>query len=94
MFTLPMASAYIANLAPANLRGRYLGVSGLTWSLALVFGPALGMKLLTVSPAIYFAACGALGLLAAGIILIAVRPQPVVKPGPLQKNLSSARAAD
>jgi hypothetical protein len=52
------------------------------------------MKLLTVSPAIYFAACGALGLLAAGIILIAVRPQPVVKPGPLQKNLSSARAAD
>jgi MFS family permease len=94
MVTMPMASAYIANLAPAHLRGRYLGVSGLTWSLALVFGPALGMKLLTLSPAIYFAACGALGLLAAGIILIAVRPQPVVTPGPLQKNLSSVRAAD
>ena len=74
MVTMPMASAYIANLAPANLRGRYLGVSGLTWSVALIFGPGLGMQLLAFSPAIYFAACGGLGLLAAGIILLPVKP--------------------
>lgn len=74
MVTMPMASAYVANLAPANLRGRYLGVSGLTWSVALILGPGLGMQLLAFSPAIYFAACGGLGLLAAGIILLAVKP--------------------
>jgi MFS family permease len=77
MVTMPMASAYIANLAPANLRGRYLGVSGLTWSVALIIGPGLGMKLLSFSPAIYFAACGALGLLAAVIILASAGPQPL-----------------
>ncbi len=45
MVTMPMASAYIANLAPAHMRGRYLGVSALTWSVALIIGPGLGMKL-------------------------------------------------
>ena len=75
MVTMPMVSAYIADLAPANLRGRYLGVSGLTWSVALIFGPGLGMKLLSYSPAIYFLSFGALGLVAAGIVLAAVKPK-------------------
>jgi len=76
MVTMPMASAYIANLAPANLRGRYLGVSGLTWSAALIIGPGAGMRLLTFSPAVYFAACGGLGLLTAVVILAPVKSQP------------------
>lgn len=76
MVTMPMASAYIADLAPANLRGRYLGVSGLTWSVALIFGPGLGMKLLSFSPMIYFVSCGALGLLAAIIVLASVKAKP------------------
>ncbi len=74
MVTMPMASAYLANLAPVRLRGRYIGVSGLTWSVALITGPALGMKLFAYNQAEYFAICGALGLLAAAIILIPVKP--------------------
>ena len=77
MVTMPMASAYIANLAPASLRGRYLGVSGLTWSVALIIGPGLGMKLLAASPVVYFVACGSLGVLAAGIILMTVKSRPL-----------------
>ena len=73
MITMPMASAYLANLAPARLRGRYLGVSGLTWSVAMITGPALGMKLFACNQAAYFSICGALGLLAAAIILIPVK---------------------
>ena len=68
MITMPTSSAYVANLAPAKMRGRYLGVSGLTWATALIVGPALGMKLYAVAPAIYWMACAALGLLAAAII--------------------------
>lgn len=69
MITMPTNMAYLASLAPPEMRGRYMGVSGLTWSSALIIGPALGMKLLAANPAIYWATCGALGLFAAAIIL-------------------------
>lgn len=78
MITMPMVSAYVANLAPAHMRGRYLGVSSLTWSLALIVGPGLGMKLYTYQPLWYWIACGATSVAAAGIILLATRPQPEV----------------
>jgi len=79
MLTMPMASAYIANLAPAHMRGRYLGVSSLTWSLALIIGPGLGMKLFSHSPAVYWFMCAVMGMVAAGTILIAVKPEPQLK---------------
>jgi len=77
MITMPMASAYVANLAPANLRGRYLGVSALTWSIALIIGPGLGMEMLTYNPTLYFIGFGALGLLAAAIIITPTKTEPV-----------------
>lgn len=40
MLAMPMASAYIADLAPASMRGRYMGIHGMTWTLALIVGPA------------------------------------------------------
>lgn len=70
MITMPMASAYLANLAPAHMRGRYQGVSGLTWSLGLIIGPAAGMKLFTFHPAAYWMACAFLGVFAAAVISI------------------------
>jgi MFS family permease len=68
MLALPMASAYVANLAPPNMRGRYMGVNGMTWALALIAGPGAGMKLLTVNPGAYWVVCGALGVFAAAVI--------------------------
>jgi len=73
MLTMPVSAAFVADLAPAHMRGRYLGASGLTWSFALIVGPGLGLKLYAFSTAIYWLACGGLGLLAAAIIL--VRPK-------------------
>lgn len=75
MITMPMASAYMADLAPANMRGRYLGVSALTWSVALIIGPGLGMKLFAVNPALYWSACGGAGVIAAWVILMPVKPR-------------------
>ena len=65
---MPTASAYIADLAPPQMRGRYMGVAGLTWSLALIIGPFAGMKLFAAHPAAYWIVCGALGACAAAVI--------------------------
>jgi len=68
MLTIPVSAAYIADLAPPHLRGRYMGANSLVWATALVLGPGLGMKLFALGPAVLWLSCGALGLLAATII--------------------------
>jgi MFS family permease len=73
MIAMPVSSAYVSNLAPAHLRGRYLGVYGLNWALALIIAPGLGMKLLAGNPALLWLGCGALGVLAAIIISMEVK---------------------
>lgn len=69
MITLPTAAAYLADLAPAHMRGRYMGINGLTWAIALITGPVLGMKLFSVAPTIYWLTAGAVGAMAAVAIL-------------------------
>jgi MFS family permease len=39
MIIAPTATVYVTNLAPENQRGRYLGVFGLTWNIAMSIGP-------------------------------------------------------
>lgn len=76
MVSSPVTSAYVANLSPPHMRGRYAGAFGLTWPLALIVGPAIGMKLLAYNQALLWLSCGALGVLAATIILVEVgRPE-------------------
>ena len=70
MVAMPVSSAYVSNLAPAHLRGRYLGVNGLNWALALILAPGLGMKILAHNPTALWLGCGALGLVGAAIISI------------------------
>ena len=85
MVLMPMSSAYLANLAPAHMRGRYMGVSGLTWALALIIGPAAGMKLFTVEPAAYWLACAALGVFAA--VIISIRMDARVAPPAVAESI-------
>jgi hypothetical protein len=47
-----------------------MGVAGLTWSLALIIGPAAGMKMFALDPAAYWLSCGALGVLAMLVISV------------------------
>lgn len=42
MLTSPTANAFTADLSPADMRGRYMGLLALTWGLAYGIGPALG----------------------------------------------------
>ncbi len=39
---VPTATTYVANHAPADMRGRYMSFYGLTWSIARGIGPAYG----------------------------------------------------
>jgi MFS family permease len=68
MITMPTAAAYLADLAPPQMRGRYMGVSGLTWAMALILGPVGGMKLFAAAPALYWTVSGAAGAFAAVVI--------------------------
>ena len=68
MVTMPVSTAYIAGLAPEHLRGRYMGAYAVTWSLALICAPQMGMRLFALAPSALWLCCGALGALAAGII--------------------------
>jgi MFS family permease len=77
MIAMPVSSAYVSNLAPAHLRGRYLGAYGLNWALALIIAPGLGMKLLAGNPAALWLGCGALGVLAAIVISMDVKAATV-----------------
>ena len=56
-------------LAPEKYRGRYLGLFMMMWSLGMVIGPPAGTMLFERSPAAVWAACGALGLLSALLML-------------------------
>jgi MFS family permease len=82
MITMPMASAYIANLAPAHMRGRYLGVSAITWSLALIVAPGLGMRLYSANAGAYWLASAATSLIAAAVILPDIQPPAGAPPLP------------
>jgi MFS family permease len=59
----------VADLAPAELRGRYMAAIGLTWWLGLALAPTLGAQLLSISPALVL--LSAAGLSAAAILSLA-----------------------
>jgi MFS family permease len=75
MVMMPTAAAYLANLAPPEMRGRYMGVAGLTWATALIVGPVSGMKLFAAAPTVYWVACAAIGVFAACVIRKPVREE-------------------
>ncbi|MCW1922416.1 MFS transporter [Luteolibacter arcticus] len=51
MVALPVANSYIAGLAPDEMRGRYQGVSSISWSTATMIGPSLGIAMWQFNPA-------------------------------------------
>jgi MFS family permease len=72
----PVASAYVADIAPERLRGRYQGAWGLTFGLALIAAPVLGTALYARSPTALWLACGGLGTLGGLLVLAGRRPAP------------------
>jgi MFS family permease len=70
----PVASAYVADIAPDHLRGRYQGAWGLTWGLAFMVGPAIGAALYAWNGDTFWLICGGLGVVSA-LLLLAARSE-------------------
>jgi MFS family permease len=42
LILIPTATTYVANLAPPDMRGRYMSIYSLSWGIAFGIGPVLG----------------------------------------------------
>ena len=66
MILVPVSQAVVARFAPEDMRGRYMAVYGVSWSLPFAIGPILaGLIFDNADPRILFWISGLLGLLAA-----------------------------
>lgn len=70
----PVGAAYVADLAPPHLRGRYQGAWGLTWGVAAILGPVVGTRLYAWNASGFWLLCAILGVLAAGLVSIGREP--------------------
>ncbi len=68
MLSQPVRAAYIAELAPVAMRGRYMGAMAMAATLAQVLGPHVSLPLHDRSPTLLWLSCGVLGLLAAAVL--------------------------
>jgi MFS family permease len=77
LIMIPTSTALTANLAPPDMRGRYMGVYGLTWGVAMGIAPVLGGTLNDrVAPVAIWYAGLVLGMMAALGFLVLARVVP------------------
>ncbi|WP_205315492.1 MDR family MFS transporter [Nonomuraea lactucae] len=69
IITAGISGTIVATLAPAHLRGRYAGLFGFAWSVAMVVAPLLGSALLGLGPRALWFAIGAVGVASAAGML-------------------------
>ena len=78
MLAMPVGVAYVADLAPPSMRGRYMGTFSFVWALGLMFGPGIGMRLLSIGTNVLWLGGGTFGLLAT-LVILSGRRKPVTK---------------
>ena len=65
MVVSPIQQSTVASFAPESMRGRYMAVSGLSWSVSFTVGPYFaGLILDGSNPNLLWILCGFIGLLA------------------------------
>jgi MFS family permease len=65
MVVSPFQQSLVASFAPEDMRGRYMAVSGLTWSISFTVGPYFaGLILDSGNPNLLWVFCGIIGMLA------------------------------
>jgi MFS family permease len=77
MIVVPTVTAVTADLAPAELRGRYMGVIGLTWNLGFGVGPILGGVITDqIAPRALWPIMGSAALAGAILLMLLARLVP------------------
>src|SRR5215207_6414207 len=65
MVVSPFQQSLVASFAPEHMRGRYMAVSGLSWSISFTVGPYFaGLLLDSANPQLLWVFCGLIGILA------------------------------
>jgi MFS family permease len=82
MIESPVASAIVADRAPAHARGRYQSAFGSMFGIAWIVGPVLGTYAYSVNAALPWIGCGVLGVAAAVFSLAGGRRPAPVPEGP------------
>jgi len=66
MLVSPVGQAIVAQLAPEEMRGRYMAVFGFSWVIPFAIGPLLaGLVIDNLNPNLLWYAAGAIGIVAA-----------------------------
>ncbi|MEJ2487680.1 MAG: MFS transporter [Anaerolineales bacterium] len=79
LLLVPTATAVAANLAPINMRGRYMGFYSLSWQVAAGIGPLIGGILNdSISPQAIWYGGGVIGLIATLNFIRMARRQSVM----------------
>jgi len=89
MIEMPVSNALVVRLAPPEMRGRYIALSGLSWDIPSAIGPlAAGLIIDNYNPNLVWYAGGALALVASlGFLILhpaararLAQPQPASAP--------------
>lgn len=76
MVVSPFQQSTVAGFAPEAMRGRYMAVAGLSWSISFTIGPYFaGLMLDSANPALLWWACGFIGILASAGFLVLNKSQ-------------------
>jgi len=79
----PTQAALVADLAPPQLRGRYMALSSMSWEIGFVVGPAVGGLVLATEPlALWPIAAVALGLAVFAVLGTEKRLPPALRRTP------------
>ena len=83
MVISPFQQSLVASFAPEDMRGRYMAVLGLSWSISFTVGPYFaGLILDSANPSLLWAFCGLVGMLATLGFLALNRARPAAAPAP------------
>jgi MFS family permease len=81
MVVSPFQQSLVASFAPEDMRGRYMAVSGLSWSISFTIGPYFaGLILDSANPSLLWAFCGIVGLLATAGFIVLNKAHPSTAP--------------
>jgi MFS family permease len=85
MVVSPFQQSVVASFAPEHMRGRYMAVSGLSWSISFTVGPYFaGLLLDSSNPSLLWVFAGVVGILAALGFLVLNKahhsPAPALEP--------------
>src|SRR5215211_929748 len=85
MVVTPFQQSLVASFAPEHMRGRYMAVSSLSWSISFTVGPYFaGLLLDSANPGLLWAFCGMVGIFATlGFIVLNKShrsPAPAIEP--------------